>query len=142
MKFWIFFNPGLQLIDTWSTIKNWVIYLLSKLRGFKFVTTLVLEFKKIESDDERNCNTFYSISKAETIINRSDIDDVIESIYITIIWNMQKSMRKGFGWVIDSVKDSVINISKHKPLAGSRYIKLPKEFDHPKKACWILKILI
>ena len=42
--------------------------------------TLVLVFKMIESEDKTNYDTFYSHSKAETIINESDIDDVLESI--------------------------------------------------------------
>ena len=36
-------------------IKNTLIYVLSEMKGFKFVTTLVLEFKKIENDDEAKC---------------------------------------------------------------------------------------
>ena len=40
------FNPELQLKDTESRIKSKLLELLSKLRGFRFVTTLVLEFKK------------------------------------------------------------------------------------------------
>ena len=40
---------------------------------------------------------FYSNSKAEIIINESDIDYVFESIYTTIISNIQKSFGKGLG---------------------------------------------
>ena len=47
--------------------------------------------------------------------------------------SFQKSLEKGSGWVIDSVIDHNINISKYYPLAGSSYIKLPKESDHPGK---------
>ena len=79
------FNPELQLKNTESAIKNKLKKLLTKLRGFKFVTTLVLVFKKIESDDKTKYDTFYLHRKAETIINESDIDDVFESIYTTII---------------------------------------------------------
>ena len=39
------------------------------LRGFKFAETLVLELKKIEREDKTEYDTFYSHSKAETIIN-------------------------------------------------------------------------
>ena len=46
-----FFNPELRLKDTESEIKNNLIQLLSELRGFRFVTALVLVFKKIESKD-------------------------------------------------------------------------------------------
>ena len=88
---------------------------MTELEGFKFVTTLVLEFKKIESDNEKDIapfirtqrlkqlltrvilmmflnkyvsksqsddetkySTFSLASKAETIINESDTDDVFE----------------------------------------------------------------
>ena len=47
-------------------------------------------------------STFYSNSKARTIINEGDIVDVLESIYITIISNIQKSLRQGSGWITDS----------------------------------------
>ena len=61
------------------------------------MTTLVLVFKKIESKDKTKFENFYSISKAESIINESDIDDVFQSICTTIITNIQKSLGKGSG---------------------------------------------
>ena len=76
----ISFNPELQLKDTKSVIKNKLIDLLSELRVFKFVITSV-KFKKIESDDEIKHSTFYSNSKAQIIINESDIDDIFELYY-------------------------------------------------------------
>ena len=77
--------------------------------------------------------TFYSSSKAEIIINKSDSDDVFQSIYTTIISNIQKCLGKGSGWIIHSVIDHTISISKYNPLAGSSYIKLPQELGHPRK---------
>ena len=84
------FNSKLHLKDTESAIKNKLTDLLAELKGFKFVTTLALEFRKTESDDKIKYDTFFSNSKAETIINESYIHDVIESIYTTIISNIQK----------------------------------------------------
>ena len=67
----------------------------------------------MESDDKTKYDTFYSNSKAETIINEREIDDdVFKSIYTTIISNIQKFLGKGSGWIIDSVIDHNINISK------------------------------
>ena len=77
--------------------------------------------------------TFYSHLKAETIINESNIDDEFKSIYTTVISNIQKSLGKGSGWITDSVINHTISISKHNPLAGSSYIKLPIELDNPRK---------
>ena len=74
------------------------------------------------------------------IINESNIDDVFKSIYSTIISNVQKYLGKDLGWIIDSVIDHAITISKDDPLAGRSYIKLPKLLDHPRKGL-IFKIL-
>ena len=46
------FNPELQLKETESAIKSKLIELLTQLKGFKFVTTLVLMFRKTESEDK------------------------------------------------------------------------------------------
>ena len=97
------------------------------------MTTIVLVFKKIERKDKTKCEHFYSSSKTEVIINESDIDDVFQSICTTNMTNIQKSLGKGSGWLIDSVIDHTISISRYNPLSGSSYIKLPKELDHARK---------
>ena len=106
---------------------------MTELRGFKFVTTLTLMLKKIEREDKTKYDTFNSHSKAETIINESDIDGVFKSIHTAVISNKQKFLGKGSGWIIDLFTEHNINISKYHPLAGSSCIKLPKELDHPRK---------
>ena len=84
---------------------------MSELKGFKFVTTLPLVLKKIESEGKTKYDTFYLHSKAETIINESDIDDnVFKSIYTTVISNIPKSLGKGSGWITDSIIEHNINI--------------------------------
>ena len=97
---------------------------MTKLKGIKFVVTLVLVFKKIEIEDKLKYDTFYSYSKAEIIINKSDIDEVFQSICTTIISNIQNSLGKGLGSIIDSAIDHTISISKCNPLTGSSYINL------------------
>ena len=48
------------------------------------MTRLVLVFKKIWSKNKTKYDNFYSSSQTEIIINESDIDDVLQSIYSTI----------------------------------------------------------
>ena len=60
-------------------------------------------------------------SKPEAVVNKSNIDYSFESVYSTIISNMQKSLGKGSDWIIDSVINHTINISKYNPIAGSSY---------------------
>ena len=45
------YNPELQHKDIESAVRNKLKDVLTELKGFKFQKTLVLEFKKIESDD-------------------------------------------------------------------------------------------
>ena len=87
-----YFNPEVQLKDTETAIINKPIDLLPELKRFEFVTTFVRENTRY--DDNAKYNTFYSNSKAEAIINESDIDNVFQSIYITIISTIQKLLGK------------------------------------------------
>ena len=68
--------------------------------------TLVLVFKKIEIEDKTKYDTFYTHSKAETIINEDDIDDVFTQLYQI----SKKYLVKDSGWIIDSVIDCNISI--------------------------------
>ena len=93
-------NFELQPKDTEFEFRIELIDLLTKLEGFKLVATLVIEFKKTESDGPKH-TTFYFNSETETIINKSDIDDVIKSMYSKIILHIQKCLGKGSGWITD-----------------------------------------
>ena len=66
------------------------------MKGFKFVATLVSEFKNIQSCGKIQHGTFYLNPKTETIINENDIDDVFQSFYSTIIIKYTKISRARF----------------------------------------------
>ena len=128
-----YFNSELQLKATESAIKNKLKKLLTELTGFKFVTVLVLMLKMIESKDKAKFNTFYLNSKVEIIINESAINDVFQSIYATVMSNLQKYLGKVSGWIINSAFHHNIDKSKYYPVTGNSYIELPKELNHPRK---------
>ena len=92
------------------------------------MTALALVFSKIVSEDKRSMTIFIQV-----IFNEIDIHDLFKSVYSTIIWNIQKSLGKDLGLIINLVIDYIFSISKYNPLAGSRYIKLPKEWDYQRK---------
>ena len=83
---------------------------MAELKGFKFVAILVLEFKKVEKDDETKHSTFSCSSKVKSIINESDIDDVFEPICSQIISYIQTLLGKGLSWIFGSVVDRAIKI--------------------------------
>ena len=96
--------------------------LLIELRGSRSMITLVLMLKRTESNDKTKYDTFYSNTKAEIIINENDIDNFYKSIYATVTSNIQKSLGKDLSWIIDSVIDHYITISKYNPLDESSYV--------------------
>ena len=51
---------------------------------------------------QKKLKFFYLSSKEEIIINESDIDEVLQSIYNKTITDIQKSSAKGSGWIVDS----------------------------------------
>ena len=53
------------------------------------------------------------------IINEKYTDDVFQSIYTTIIRNIQNVLGKGSGWITELVIDHTITISKYNLLSGS-----------------------
>ena len=83
---------------------------------------------------------FIQTQKQKIVINESDIDDVFQSIYTTIISSIQKPLGKDSGLIIDSVIDNNISISNHNPSAGSSYINLKKELSQPKKGLTNIQI--
>ena len=97
--------------------------------------------------NEGKYGPLHSSSKATRIINETKTDHVYESIYSRII-SSQKiysilvlSSVGGFCWIIDSVVDHTIIISKTKSLKCSSYIKLLKELDDPRKYLISIKII-
>ena len=80
LKFQILLKLSYNLKQLNLQLKK-LIELLTQLKDFEFVTTVNLVYKKIESEDKRKYDNFHSSSKAETIINKSDINDMFQSIY-------------------------------------------------------------
>ena len=57
-----------------------------------------------------------------------------------IMANIQKYQAEVSSWIIDSIIERNINISKSKPQSDSSYIKLSNKLNHVKKLSLMLKI--
>ena len=86
------FNPELQLKYTESAIKNKLIDILIELKGSKFVTTLVLEFKKIQSDDKTLYSKFYSNSKQKQLLMKVTLM-MYSNESIVLLYQTYKNLR-------------------------------------------------
>ena len=103
------------------------------MKGFTLATILVLLFKKEEIEDKIKYDNFNLRSKAEIIINESDVYNAFQLISTRTLTKIKKSLGKCSGWIIDSVIGNTISISRYIRLAECIYIKLPKELEHPRK---------
>ena len=111
------------------------------MKAIKYIEALKLTFKKTTVDADQNeskmiLKTAYFNSKAKTIIDENEINEIKESIQTSnqeILNGITVWLSEGSGWTVESIDDQHINIVKYKPLKGSSYIELPSEFRNPAK---------
>ena len=87
--------------------------MINSIGRLQICNNISFSVEKVKSEDKAKYDTFFSISKAGIVINESDIDDVFQLIYTTVIQNMRKSLGKRSGLIIDSIIDNTISISKY-----------------------------
>ena len=57
----------------------------------------------------------------------------LENAFQEILYKIDAWVNEESGWIIESIECQYINISTHKPLAGSSYIDLSTEVRSPRK---------
>ena len=101
--------------------------LLQEKRGFKYnlMTTITLKLQ-----NTYDIKTVYFDSGPITVINqRFNLNKAYEELKHRLdIWG-----ERGSGLIVDKIEDIKINIANYEPLAGSGYIPLPPELNHPMK---------
>ena len=63
----------------------------------------------------------------------------LNKVYETLKHRLDIWSERGSGWIVDKIEDVKINIANYEPLAGSSYIPLPLELNHPMKGLVNLK---
>ena len=108
------------------------------MKGLKFVETLKVTFRK-PNNDEIVYKTAYFNSRAQTIINNTEIPEALQLTKQLILNMIAKWVSEGSGWTVESVDNHYLNVVQYKPLKGSSYINLPQELRHNKKGLINLK---
>ena len=112
--------------------------LLKTMKGYKFIETLEIMFKKSAINPETGkCESTYKTaffnSKAKTITEASKIESELSMSQQEILNMIDIWVSEGSGWVIDKIDSNYINIVTYQPLNGSSYIELPTELRNSKK---------
>ena len=121
-------NLSDSLVISKSAIKDLFGNLLrDKKKGFKYVLSTKIIFKKHINDNEHKYSTVYFNSLIKTVINQ--IYHLNESFEETLnlldIWINESS-----AWTIDQIDGLYINISNYEPLLGGSYIPLLKVLNN------------
>ena len=125
-------DPLAQMQNTRKAMEFHLNNVLSSMKGFKFVETLQVTFKKLSSD-EIVIKTAHFNSKAQTVINHIEIHEALQTSKQTILNKIAQWISEGSGWTIQSVDNHYLNIVKYKPMNGSSYIQLPTELRNSAK---------
>ena len=120
--------------QTESHLKN----LLKTMKGFKFIETLEVTFKKDTIDSKTGkCVSIYKTAffngKAKTITKVDDIEPELNMSMQEILNTNDKWVSEGSQWVIDRIDSHYLNVTLYKPLNGSSYIELPAELRNSRK---------
>ena len=107
-----------------NQIKLKILNLLNRFQGLKIWTSIEVEYTK--QNDNKDVLTRYLNSKAETVFNDFELDEIVRKILEQIIERNANFIQIRSGLVLNKVKCAAIHVSKHVPLAGASYKPLPK----------------
>ena len=139
---------GIELLDnlnslnhftkTKTLVKSHLEDLLKDMKGFKFIETLEVTFRKDTIDSKTGkrvsiYKTAFFNGKAKTITKPDDIEPELNTSRQEILNVIDKWVSEGSGWVIDRIDSHYINVTTYTPLHGSSYVELPTELRNPKK---------
>ena len=131
-------NPLNHFTKTRALVESHLENLLKDMKGFKFIETLKVTFRKdnIDSETRKHLSTYKTAffnSKAKTITKANDIEHELSLSRQEILKRIDQWVSEGSGWVIDRIDSHYINVTTYTPLHGSSYIELPTELKNPKK---------
>ena len=126
-------DPLSQLQKSRKAIEYLFNNLLIQTKGFKFVETLQVKFIKYSNAKKIMKNGYFN-SKADLIINETDIKLAIATSQQQILNKIAQWISEGSGWTILSIENHYINVVNYEPLKGSSYIQLPHELRNSSKS--------
>ena len=114
-------DPLVQLQKTRPALGYNIKNILGSMKGIKFIETLKVTFEKISGDEVKSRAAYFN-SMAQTVINKTEIAELLQ-LSAEQILNMDiRGLRMGH----------YIN-QQPLPTQGSSYLNLPLELQHHRK---------
>ena len=126
-----------SLFSAKTSIENFLKDLLEEKRGFKFVLSTRVSFKKWNNaTNTYDSDTIYRNSGPIKVTN-GKFD--LATAYEILKHRLNIYSAEGSGCIIDKIEDIWINVANYDPLAGSSYFPLPPELNNSMKGLINLK---
>ena len=103
-------DPLVQLQESRKAIEYLFNNQLKMTKGFKYVETLQVKFIKFSNDRKTEKNGFFN-SKADLILNNTDIQSSLEISKQHILNLISQWVSEGSGWTVQSIESHNINIA-------------------------------
>ena len=117
-------NPLNHFTKTKTLVKSHLENLLKDMKGFKFIETLEVMFKKDTIDSKTGqfisiYKTAFFNGKAKTITKANDIEHELSMSRQEILNVIDKWVSEGSGWDIDRIDSHYTNVTTYTHLHGS-----------------------
>ena len=111
-------------------LKNKINDELTKKKALKFYVALHANFHL--SHDESFTTSPPAVLRSEAIelYKSSNINEVLDKTYESLIAAIENYVNRGSGWVLDRLVKLDLHILEFNPLRGTSYIPLPKDLQH------------
>ena len=108
------------------------------MKGYKFIETLEVTFKKETSNSktgkrENIYKTVFFNGISNTITNTYEIESELSISQQELLNTIEIWISEDWRWTIDKIDSKYVNIVVYQPLNGSSYIDLPDELKNSKK---------
>ena len=125
----------ISLVDFLSELEKRLCKRIEKTlqihNGVKIWVAVLVEYHKISDETLKTIGVLHT--KSKPIFHAGQIDEVMDLIHSEIMERNANFMRQQSGLVISKIEKSVLNICRHRPLAGKGRGELP-EYLEKKKA--------
>ncbi len=102
-----------------------------RTNGVKFQRIIVVRFQKTE--DAENTADVHFMSKTKTVIDSSDLKQLMIESQEEIVDTFGQWIRNGSGWSILEILHQYLNMIEYRPLQGSSYVELPLKLRNSMK---------
>ena len=131
-------NPLNHFTKIKELVESHLKDLLKTMKGYKFIKTLEVTFKKKELNPETGKSEFiyktaFFNGKSKTITKASEIESELSMSQQEILNTIDIWVSDGSGWTMNKIDSNYVNIVVYQPLNGSSYIELPTELGNSKK---------